>query len=286
MSYNISSKKFTHPLLKPILMELTDYFKEVGISFFVIGATARDIIMQMHNATSGRLTYDLDIAITVNDWEQWKKVEVDITNLKNFKKDPDQKQRFIYREKFQLDIVPFGNIMENDYKIFWPPNEELAMSVLGFPAADESAVKVRIDNKAKIKIATLSGIFLLKIIAWKDRNQRNNKDADDIGFILENYLSIHEERAATTYYDEVYGVEPFRNSTAGAVLLGKDINELLKNHHETIAPILEILNEEINKKEESKLINQIIETHRSLYYEVVLLSIQNIVKGLTKSKQN
>jgi len=280
MNYNISSKKFTHPLLKPILLELTGYFKEAGISFFVIGATARDIIMEMNNETSGRLTYDLDIAITVNDWEQWKRVEEDIINLENFSKDPDQKQRFIYREKFQLDIVPFGDIMKSDHKIFWPPNEELAMSVLGFPAADESAVNVRIDNETEIKIATLSGIFILKINAWKDRNQSSNKDADDIGFIITNYLSIHEERAATTYYDEVYGPEPFRNATAGAVLLGKDINELLKNHQETLASIIEILNNELNKKEQSKLINQIIETHKSLYYEEVLQGIKNIVVQL------
>ena len=280
MNYNISSKKFTHPLLKPILLELTGYFKEAGISFFVIGATARDIIMEMNNETSGRLTYDLDIAITVNDWEQWKRVEEDIINLENFSKDPDQKQRFIYREKFQLDIVPFGDIMKSDHKIFWPPNEELAMSVLGFPAADESAVNVRIDNETEIKIATLSGIFILKINAWKDRNQSSNKDADDIGYIITNYLSIHEERAATTYYDEVYGPEPFRNATAGAVLLGKDINELLKNHQETLASIIEILNNELNKKEQSKLINQIIETHKSLYYEEVLQGIKNIVVQL------
>jgi predicted nucleotidyltransferase len=282
MSYNISSKKFTHPLLKPILLELTGYFKEAGISFFVIGATARDIMMEMHNATSGRLTYDLDIAITVNDWEQWKKVEEEITNLKNFKKNPNQRQRFLYREKFSLDIVPFGDIMKNNHKIFWPPNEDLAMSVLGFKAADESALMVRIDDETEIKIATLSGIFILKIIAWKDRNQRNNKDADDMGFILENYLSINEERAATTYYEEVYGAETFKSTTAGAILLGKDINELLKNHQETIASILEILNEELNNKEESKLINQIIETHKSLNYEEVLQSIQNIVDGLNQ----
>ena len=54
MSLDISSDKFTHPLLKPILLELTEYFKQAGISFFIIGATARDIIMEMHNEKSGR----------------------------------------------------------------------------------------------------------------------------------------------------------------------------------------------------------------------------------------
>ncbi|MDN6327571.1 MAG: nucleotidyl transferase AbiEii/AbiGii toxin family protein, partial [Alkalibacterium sp.] len=276
MSYNISSEKFTHPLLKPILLELTGYFKEAGISFFVIGATARDIIMELHDAQSGRLTYDLDIAITVNEWEQWLSVEQELLKLENFTKDKDQKQRFIYKGKFQLDIVPFGEIMKKDHKIFWPPNEEMAMSVLGFTAADEAALPVRIDDETEIKIATLSGIFILKIIAWKDRHQRNNKDADDMGFILENYLSIHEERAATKYYNEVYEIEAFSITIGGAVLLGKDIKELLENHTETVETILEILNEEINKKEESTLINQIIETHKPLSYEEVLRSIENI----------
>ena len=69
MSYSISSEKFTHPLLKPILLELNEHFKEAGISFFEINATARDTNMELHNFKSGRLSDDLDIAITVIDWE-------------------------------------------------------------------------------------------------------------------------------------------------------------------------------------------------------------------------
>src|SRR5690606_26682349 len=130
MSYNISSDKFTHPLLKPILTELSLYFKETGISFFVIGATARDIIMELHDEKSGRLTYDLDIAITINDWSQWATVEAGILSLENFKKDEKQQQRFLYKDNFSLDIVPFGNISNQEYKIFWPPDENFAMSIL------------------------------------------------------------------------------------------------------------------------------------------------------------
>lgn len=277
MSLDISSDKLTHPLLKPILLELTDYFKKAGISFFVIGATARDIFMELHNQKSGRLTYDLDIAITVNDWEQWKKVEKEIVSLENFTKDNDQKQRFIYKGKFQLDIVPFGEIMNQDYKIFWPPNEELAMSVLGFSAADEASLKVNVDDEIEIKIASLNGVFLLKIVAWKDRHHKSNRDADDMGFILENYLNINGQRAAMEYYDEVYGVEPYSEIIGGATLLGKDINELLNAHPETKTSVAEILNTEIKYKEESKLINQIIETHKSFSYEEVLQGIKNIV---------
>jgi len=280
MNFNISSDKLTHPLLKPILIELSAYFNKVGISFFVIGATARDIIMELNNEKSGRLTHDLDIAITVNNWEQWQKVEEEIVKLENFTKDKDQKQRFLYKGKFQLDIVPFGDLMKQDSRIFWPPDESFAMSVLGFDAADEAALKVFIDKETEIKIATLNGIFLLKIVAWKDRNHKGNKDADDMGFILENYLNINAERAALEYYNEIYDIEPYTAIIGGAVLLGKDINALLINHQETKASVVKILVNEIELKEESKLINQILETHRMLTYEEVIESIRNIVKQL------
>ncbi|WP_417558329.1 nucleotidyl transferase AbiEii/AbiGii toxin family protein [Mesoflavibacter zeaxanthinifaciens] len=279
MSYNISSANFSHPLLKPILLELTEYFKEAGISFFVIGATARDIVMELHNESSGRLTHDLDIAITVSNWEQWKKVEEDIINLENFTKDPDQKQRFNYREKFQLDIVPFGDIMKQDSKIFWPPDESFAMSVLGFDAAEEASLKVNVDQEIEIKVASLSGIFLLKIMAWKDRNHKSNKDADDIGFILENYLTINDERAAINHYDDIY-TEDFTTVKGGATLLGIDVSKILNEYPQDLKTIKQILIETIEEKEQSILINQIIETHRMLSYEEVLESIQNIVKQL------
>lgn len=282
MSYNISSNKFNHPLLKPILQELTEFFKDSDISFFVIGATARDIIMELHNESSGRLTHDLDIAITVNNWEQYKTMESEIAKLPNFTKDPDQKQRFKYLGKFDLDIVPYGDIMKEDNKIFWPPDEEFAMSVLGFSAVNDAALKVSIDEDIEIQIASLTGIFILKVVAWRDRHHKTNKDADDMAFILQNYLEIHRDESLE-YFEEIY-TEDHTILKGGATLLGKQLNEVLNNHPEAKQSITEILTTEIEKKEESKLINQILETHKALSYEEVLKSIQNINAQLTNQK--
>ena len=279
MSYSISSKKFNHPLLKPILEELTDYFKGSGISFFVIGATARDIMMELHNESSGRLTHDLDIAITINDWEQYKTVEEGILKLNNFTKDPNQKQRFQYLNKFDLDIVPFGNIMKENDKIFWPPDEGFAMTVLGFPAVNDASLKVNIDEDIEIQIASLAGIGLLKIVAWKDRNHKTNKDADDIAFIMLNYLWIHEEDAIENF-DAVYP-DDHTILKGGATLLGIHMNQLLENHLKVKQRIKEILSSEIENQEQSKLINQILETHKTLNYDEVLRSIENINTQLT-----
>ena len=146
MSYKINSDKLAHPLLKPILQKLDIYFNALKIQFFVIGATARDIVMEIHNEKSGRLTHDLDIAIAINNWDQYAEVEKGIISLKDFKKDPKQKQRFIYKENFQLDIGPFGNILKENDKIFWPPDEQIAMSVLGLTEVRDELIQVQIDE--------------------------------------------------------------------------------------------------------------------------------------------
>lgn len=242
MSYNISSEKFTHPLLKPILLELTEYFEGSGISFFVIGATARDILMELHDEQSGRLTYDLDIAITINDWNQWDAVEKGIISLANFKKDKKQQQRFLYKDNFTLDIVPFGEIMKQGNKIFWPPDESFAMSVLGFDAVEDGSIKINVDEEIEIRIASLCGIFILKVFAWKDRHQKDNKDADDIGFILANYLEIHRE-ASLDYYDIVYP-EDHTVLTGGGSMLGIHAAELLSDYPGVKIAVIEILQSE------------------------------------------
>ncbi|HCM35426.1 nucleotidyl transferase AbiEii/AbiGii toxin family protein [Chryseobacterium sp.] len=281
MSYKIDSRKLSHPLLKPILRELDYYFKDLDVHFFVIGATARDIVMEIHNEKSGRLTHDLDIAIAINDWNQYAEIEKGIVALENFKKDANQKQRFIYKGSFQLDIVPFGNIMREDDKIFWPPDEQVAMSVLGFPEAKNDIIVVKIDEEFEINIISLAGIFILKIVAWKDRYLRGNKDADDIGFILINYLNIYEEKAIDKY-DEIYETDNFSTITAGAKLLGDDLFHILKINIKTKEAITKIIKDQYDKAEDSELINQILETNRVIHFEELIESLSILIKKLDK----
>ena len=279
MSYKITRREMSHPLLKPILKELNDFFNKKAIQFFVIGATARDIIMEVHNLQSGRLTHDLDIAIAINDWQQYAEVEKGLLAIQTFKKDLKQKQRFLYKETFHLDIVPFGAIMKEADKIFWPPDEQIAMSVLGFNEVTTTLIPVTIDEEIEINIASLAGIFILKVVAWKDRHLRGNKDADDMGFILANYLNIYEN-VALEKYEEIYDVDEFSTLTAGAKLLGDDLSEILKVNTKTKSSIAKILKDQLSKAEESLLINQMLETNRIFKYDEITETLHIIITKL------
>ena len=281
MIYNISSSTFENPLLKPLLEELTGYFKSIQTKFFVIGATARDIIMDIHGEKSGRATRDLDIAIAVPDWNKYQQIENGLQQIGSFKKDKLQKQRFIYKDQYILDIVPFGDIMKLDDKIFWPPDEETAMSVLGFTKVDKATNEVVIDKSLKLNIASLAGIFLLKIVAWNDRHTINKKDADDLGFILRNYFTINEGRVHINHAD-LYDDADFTIITAGACLIGRDMAIMLKDSLATKQKIVTILNGELQKQEESKLINQILETNKVFKYEEIYSCIDKIISTLNQ----
>ena len=50
----MSSEKINNPFLVDLLEKLTDSFRRMDHNFFIIGATARDIVMQQMLNTSSR----------------------------------------------------------------------------------------------------------------------------------------------------------------------------------------------------------------------------------------
>lgn len=285
MTYNISSDKIHHPLLKSLLDFLSNYFRNEGLSFYVIGATARDIIMALHGKRSGRATLDLDIAVSLSSWERFEEVQVKLLQHPDIQKDHHQVQRFLYKKILRFDIVPFGNIKQKDDKVYWPPDETVAMSVLGFEETKDDTLVVKIDKEFEIEVASLRGIFLLKLIAWRDRNQLHNRDADDLAFIIENYLAINQERAAKDHYEEIYLNSDFNFKSAGSRLLGMDVSGLIPKRSNVYRKIEELLDIEISRAEESRLINQILETNNSFSYEEVLACLKGFRAGLSGARE-
>ena len=280
MNCHISSDKLSNPLLKELLAALTSYFKSVKSDYYVIGATARDILLTaIHGQSTKRSTDDLDITIAVTSWEDFKSVEKGLCRIVGFEKLKSQLQRFIYKDSYKLDIVPFGGVTKADNKIYWPPEEEVAMSVVGFPEATKNILEVDIDNEFAVKVVQLPGIFLLKLNAFTERHLEDNKDADDIAYIISCYLEINEDRVVKNHYD-IYKAENFTTFIAGATLLGRDIKRILNESPKTIATFINILQEELDANEESILINQMLETHTILKYEEVYKALQSLLNQL------
>ena len=282
MNYNISSENLNNPLLKDLLKELISFFGGINVDFYVIGATARDIILSnLHDLTPERKTVDLDIAIAINDWSQFQSIEENLPKKVGFEKNKEQKQRFIYKGVYIIDIVPFGDVAKDDGNIYWPPDETVAMSVWGFSEMADSTISVEIDGEFSIEIASLPGLFILKLVAWKDRHLSGSKDAYDIALLLTNYLDINTERAVEDHYD-LYEMDKIDQVIAGAQLMARDIKLLIRDNQKTLEYLREILTKEIELAEESRLINQLVESETRLQYEQVFACLESILNEWSK----
>ncbi|MGI6046861.1 MAG: nucleotidyl transferase AbiEii/AbiGii toxin family protein [Petrimonas sp.] len=282
-TYNISSEQLDNPLLKELLTKLTDFFQKIETDFYVIGATARDLMLHnVYGFQPYRKTFDLDIAIAITDWEQFDTIVELLPKEDDFSKDKLQLQRFQYKGFFKLDIVPFGGVANEGGIIYWQSAGERRMSIVGFQQMAELALTVRIDDGLPIKVASLPGVFILKLAAWKDRHLENNKDTYDIALLIENYFEIHTERIAEEHFD-ILEDEDFDEFVAGGKLMIRDVKEMLANEQQAFDYVRNIIAEEVEKEEESPLINQILETSKQLKYEQVLRLLQEMQKELNRN---
>lgn len=282
MSYNISSEHFSNPMLKELLLTLAEFFDSAGAGFFVIGATARDIILSdIHKQSAGRKTDDLDIAIAIPDWNMYQNIAEQLCLKEEFSKSKDQKQRFLYKNVYKLDIIPFGGLAKADHFIYWPPDESFVMPVRGFTEVVKDVIEVSIDDEFTIRVASLPGIYILKLYAWNDRHTLNNRDADDMALIIANYLTINDERAAKEHYD-LYEKSPFSIFVAGATLLARDVKVLASEDIQVLDKLFQILLDETKQELDSHLINQMLESHPSLKYEEVYDAMLSITNELRK----
>ena len=279
MDLTISSEKIGNPLLIELLRKLTDSFGRMDREFYVIGATARDIIVQqLLDTASTRRTRDLDIAIAIPDWDAFEQIKERLV-ADGFKKSNDMYQRFYYGA-YEVDIVPYGVVAKEDDNIYWPPEEVVAMSVKGFDEVLSEAITVSIDDEFKVKIASLHGLFLLKLNAWLDRNAKTSKDAEDMSFILSNYFMANLDREI---HQEVYDWENFDEYIVGGYWLAHDLVTLLNVNQ--LNYYKEVIEGELAKQEESRLINQMIENSYSLKYETVRKTWQVIADVFSKACQ-
>jgi predicted nucleotidyltransferase len=100
-----------------ILIEIEKIAVKLDFPFFIVGATARDIILEYQfDIKPSRATIDIDIGVLISGWDQFELLKNELLSLHEFSPSK-QKQRLIYEDNFPVDIIPFGTIATEDGSI-------------------------------------------------------------------------------------------------------------------------------------------------------------------------
>lgn len=190
MEYRITKAQIENNLLYETLKALYEGMKVLGLPLYIVGGTARDFSRAILGTDKpARVTTDLDVAIAIRDWSVFDKISAELEK-RQFKKGRG-KQKFIYcglggGVEFEVDAVPFGGVADNEV-VGWPPDSDPQMSVKCFDDVMREADTVSVNDEFIVKMAPLSGQFLIKLDAWNDRHFKTDKDAYDMLFIMNNF---------------------------------------------------------------------------------------------------
>jgi predicted nucleotidyltransferase len=257
------SEKIDRPTIE-IFECITNIADSLDIPFFVIGAAARDIILQYgYEIPTARATEDIDFGVQVSDWEHYKKLREGLISTGEFTSDKKKVQRMLSKWNLHIDIIPFGAIAGLGNSISWPPDHEMEMSIIGFEEAYSHSLTVRLRSNPilDVQFASLPGLALMKIVSWYDSYPERKRDARDLILLMRNYLDAgNEERLYDEETDLLKG--DFDYLRVSARLLGRDIAAILNPG--TIKTILEILDRETGDQDRYRLIKDMRETPESL----------------------
>lgn len=256
---------------KDVLEGLDHLGKVCGDNFIIVGAAARDILLQQHNIRPARATRDADLAVRIGSWDAFKKLRQHLISV-GFK-EYQAHYRFHYKAAI-FDIMPFGDILTEKSEILWPEDGKI-MNMLGFDDAFRTAHQFRTRMNLTLRIASLSSLVLLKVIAWNDRPSERPQDPQDINTIIKNYLDAgHFDR----FYDEhsdLVEMDPYTVERAGAALIGRDLQRLCS--HKPLEKMKQILERELQMVDASLFFQQMAGAENmALAMELVRIMLSNM----------
>lgn len=120
----------------------------------------------------------------------------------------------------RVDVLPAGIDVLSEGQIIW--NSGHRMSLLGARLAMEHAATLTLASDLSVRVAPLHIIALLKVASYLDRPYERVRDLEDLGYILEEYVSADDLRRFT---DEV--PQDVEYECRPAFLLGFDLGRLL-----------------------------------------------------------
>ena len=253
------------------------------IPFFIVGATARDILLEVHYGIgSKRATLDIDIAVFIENWEQFNHLKGELARIEHFTPTRDI-HRLMFQKRLPVDIVPFGGVAEKGDIIEWPPDGSIKMSVTGFQECFQHTVQVKISDKPKlsVNVVSLTGLAILKLVSWDDNSARRQKDASDLVFIIRNYLDAGNLERLFEEAPDIVDSGEYDYEAGSARLLGRDISEIA--YTSTTKRLIEILRRESKNRRGHGIAMDVLQGDRFAdeSYEKVSAYLDALLKGLT-----
>ena len=241
LKINLSKARFNN--FKLDFDKLEKCLKEVDFDFYVMGALARDMLFS-NGQINTRATADVDIAVFINtkDDDRYQLLRNKLIDKYGFTGTKDNSFALISPDGTTIDLLPFGEIEVEDGLSFM--GEGISnIKVNGFKEVHQKGLQEVVSEEiGTFKVAKLSSIILLKIIAFDDRPEMRANDPGDVASIIVNYFDLNAENIYENHNDLFEGDEVELEIIAAKVI-GREMKMVLNEKdmlYKRVSSIIEI----------------------------------------------
>ncbi len=248
--------KITDEVVIEILNAIIPSLKFLKIEYFVVGAFARDVelLAKGYNDSPSRKTRDLDLAVMLSDEKAFNNLKFALSKLDGFEVHQTEPIKLVYKKSYEVDLLPFGEIVNEKGLVELKAKKTFTLDMPGFAEVYPSTNSITTDQGFELKVCSLPGVVLLKLIAWEDRNHRT-KDIQDIEYIIRNLYLLEIEEIASSNGDLLDILEHEVNFTESvtARYIGRVIGGMLKDSTTLLNRVEQLLMRNIQDTDNSPM---------------------------------
>ncbi len=250
-TYNIKFSDFRQrPDFEEMFGALQSSFKQCGIDFYLVGATVKNLwIVTIHKAGQSRVTKDFDIAALIPHQVAFNQLKQHLITHYPFTASKENAFTLIWKEKYPVDIMPFGEIEDANANVRVAGSGFVNISVPGFAEVYQNGLAtIQIENKTNFKICSLTGIVILKLLAWNDRPESRVKDITDIGEIMYEFFEMHLDLIWDNY-SYLFDSHGDNMKELANVVIGLEIKKILSGNLDLLEKIISIIEADMAQQE-------------------------------------
>jgi predicted nucleotidyltransferase len=279
LKINLSGARFKN--FKSMFNSLEKGLAALDIDFFILGALARDMHFS-NESINTRTTADVDLAVYINsrDEELYQELRKKLIEKYDFVESKSNNLALTSKDGTTLDLLPFGELEVADGVIVSGQGLS-SIRVNGFKEVHLNGLdEVDSDELGSFKVAKLSSIILLKLIAFDDRPEMRGNDPQDVASIISHYFDLNSEYIYENHQDLFEADKTTLENIASSVI-GREIREVIAENERLNDRIIAILEDHISKADKSPFVLNMIGDFCN-EIDTALIWMESILKGIKK----
>lgn len=277
-----SYKELGIPYFREVFELLDGTFKSRGIPYYLLGATAISLELLKDNIRPSRGTKDIDFAIMVSSYADYQDL-IEELKTKGFVNVTDPWTFYHKGFDIAIDILPFGEIEENNTVNFNERNVDFHVLGMSVILSEEDLTTIQIEEKIA-NIPSLPGMILLKLVAWSDRPEKRENDLGDILLIINKYYWLMSDFIIDNHQDLLELLTEdgeISQRIVASRVLGREAAKYLQQSDQLRQRIFKVLEENINDHYQSAIAKDwAVKLDQPLDYTLSLL--QSFLSGINE----